>query len=200
MRVWILVAAAVLVSGCAREAPQVVVPDVPRFSTAAPSASGGTPGRPAPKTCAEVATPEEVGTILGTLITGDPQPVVGRPQPDVGRAARLDCYYGLGQGKPVATATVWIGVATYTDPQAAQARLTSTISAELAAGALVNEVPVGSGSGVLLRGRTWTLVAVRGSTTAVVTIKPDLVREDRAGAMLGQLADQALTPRAPTPG
>lgn len=194
MRVWILVAVAVLATGCApRESKPVVVPEVPQVNSTAPAPSGGPQGRPGPETCTEVVTSEDAGTILGMLITGEPQPVVGVPQADIGRTARLDCYYGLRQGRPVSTATIWIGVATYKDAQAAQARLTNTITTERDAGAQVNEVPVGQGQGVLMRGKTWTLAAVRGNTTAVVTIRPDLVREDRAGAMLGQLADKALT-------
>jgi hypothetical protein len=55
---------------------------------------------------------------------------------------------------------------------------------------------VGAGEGTLLRGKAWTVVARRGSTTVVVTITPNLVNEDRVGPMLGQLADLALTPRA----
>lgn len=203
MRVWIVgvvpAAVAVLVSGCARANQPVVAPEVPKFSTTAPQ-SASTEGRPVPPTCADVITPEEAGTILGVLITGDPQPVVGVPQSDIGRTARLDCYYGVRPGKPMSAATVSISLVSYTDTARAQARLTNTISAERDAGAQVNEVPVGAGSGVLLRGKTWTLVAQRGSTTVVVTIAPNLVREDRAGAMLGQLADKALTPSVTTPG
>jgi hypothetical protein len=202
VRAWIPAAVAVLMlaAGCAAGAkPPVVRPSVPTFAgSSAPS--GSAQGRPVPQTCTDVATPEDVGTILGMLITGEPQRVVGVPQADIGRTARLDCYYGARSGRPLSTATVWIGLATYTDAARARQRLTSTVSGERDGGAQVNEVPVGPGTGVLLRGKTWMLVAVRGKTTAVVTIKPGLVREDRAGAMLGQLADRALTPRATTPG
>jgi hypothetical protein len=182
-----------LASGCARQQP-VVRPEVPRFSTAAPQGSG-TAARTVPATCTEVVTSEEAGTILGMLITGDPQPVVGVPAANIGRTARLDCYYGLGTGRPLSTATMWIGLATYVDEERAASRLTATIAAERDVGAQVNEIPVGSGTGVLLRGKTWSIVARRGTATVVVTIQPNLVREDRAGAMLGQLADKALTQR-----
>ena len=189
-----------LAAGCGAGAKQPVVqPSVPKISDSA-APSGSAQGRPVPQTCADIATPEEVGTILGMLITGEPQRVVGVPQANIGRTARLDCYYGARSGRPLSTATVWIGLATYIDAARAKQRLTSTVSDERDGGAQVNEVPVGPGTGVLLRGKTWMLVAVRGKTTAVVTIRPGLVREDRAGAMLGQLADRALTPRAPTPG
>jgi hypothetical protein len=198
VRAWIpaLVAILAFAAGCGAGAKTPVVqPSVPTFTDPA-APSGSAQGRPVPRTCGDVATGEELGTILGMLITGEPLPVVGVPQANIGRTARLDCYYGVRSGRPTSTATVWIGLATYTDAARAQARLTNTVSSERDAGAQVNEVPVGDGTGVLLRGATWMLVAVRGTTTAVVTIKPGLVREDRAGAMLGQIADRALTPRA----
>ena len=192
MRALVLVAVAVLVSACAGATEPMTDPEVPLFSTPAPP--GSLEGRAVPKTCAEVATLEEIGRILGTLVTGDPHPVVGVPQENIGRTARLDCYYGVPRGKPRTTATVWIALATYTDAHWAQRRLSNTVDDERASGARVSDVPVGPDRGVLLRGKTWMLVAVRGSTTVVITVQPNLVREDRAGAMLGQLADTALTP------
>jgi hypothetical protein len=204
VRVWTsagAVLATVLVAGCATgcaSGEPVVDPEVPQFTTSAPPVAS-TLGRSVPKACEDVATAEEVGTILGMLITGEPQPVVGVPQASIGRTARLDCYYGTRRGRPLAESTVWIALAGYTDATRARQRLTDTISTERDAGSQVNEIPVGSGTGVLLRGRTWTLVSARGKTTVVVTIKPGLVREDRAGAMLGQIADHALTPRDPEP-
>jgi hypothetical protein len=59
----------------------------------------------------------------------------------------------------------------------------------------VNDVAVGQGRGVLIRGVNWMLVAARGRTTVVVQVIPVLVREDQAGAILGQVADFALTSR-----
>jgi hypothetical protein len=197
--VLVLIGVLLAVSACAREKQPVVVPQVPQFSTGASASGNVAEGRPVPKTCADLVSSEDIGTVLGTLI-GDGRPVVGVPQPSIGRTARLDCYYGLSGNRPVSTATVWIGLATYTDRQHAQDRLTDTVSTERDAGSQINEVPVGDGDGVLMRGRTWMLVATRGKTTAVVSIQRNLVREDRAGAMLGQLADKALTPSAATGG
>jgi hypothetical protein len=195
MRAWVLVLATVtVVSGCAREAP-VADPEVPRFSTAAPSGAGAS-GRPVPKTCTDVITPEDAGTILGVFLGGEPQPVVGVPLPDIGRTARLDCYYGLQPGRPLSTATLWVGVTSYTDARHAQDRLATTIDVERDASSHVDEIPVGQGKGTLLRGKAWTVVALRGSTTVVVTVRPNLVNEDRAGPMLGQLADRVLTPQS----
>ncbi len=191
MRAWILVAVALLVSGCAGTTQPRADPEVPVFSTPAPP--GEAEGRAVPESCAEVVTPEEIGTVLGILI-GEPRPVVGVAQDDIGRTARLDCYYGVPKGKPLSAASVWIGLAGYTDEHWAQRRVSNTVTGERDAGARVSDVPVGPDRGVLLRGTTWMLVAARGSTTVVVEVEPNLVREDRVGAMLGQLADRALTP------
>jgi len=197
--VLVLIGVLLAVSACAREKEPVVVPEVPQFSTAAPPSGGAAAGRPVPKTCGDVVPSEDIDTIVGT-VTGDARPVVGVPQPGIGRTARLDCYYGLSGNRPVSAATVWIGLATYTDRKHAQDRLTNTVSTERDAGSQINEVPVGGGDGVLMRGKTWMLVATRGKTTVVVAVQRSLVREDRAGAILGQLADKALTPPASTGG
>lgn len=200
--VLVLIAAALAVSvaGCARAKQPVVVPEVPRFTSAAPPPGNATAGRPVPKTCGDVMSAEDISTVLGILLNGDARPVVGVPQPGIGRTARLDCYWGVRGNRPVSTATVWIGLASYTSPKRAQQRLTNTISTERDAGSQINEVPVGGGEGVLIRGKTWMMVAMRGPATVVVSIQPNLVREDRAGAMLGQLADKALTTPTETPG
>ncbi len=197
VRAWVLVLVLVSCCACATATEPIVDPEVPAFSTPAPP--GRAEGRPVPETCPEVITAEELGTILGMFVRGEAQPVVGVPQESIGRIARLDCYFGVPTRRPLSTATVWVALTSYTDSHHAQRRLTNTIADERTAGSQVNEVPVGPDRGVLLRGKAWMLVAQRGSTTVVVTVRPDLVREDRAGAMLGQLADKALTPREPTP-
>lgn len=196
MRGVLVLLALFVVAGCANAVVPAEDPEVPLFSTPAPP--GTEEGREIPATCAEVTSLEEIGRILNILVTGQVLPIVGVPQDNIGRTARLDCYFGVRGGQPASTASVWIGLATYTDAQWARRRLSNTVAEERSAGARVSDVPVGSHRGVLLRGdRTWMLVAVRGHTTVVVTVKPGLVREDHVGALLGQLADRALTPGAP---
>jgi hypothetical protein len=75
--------------------------------------------------------------------------------------------------------------------------MTATVTGERDASATVsvNDVAVGADRGVLIRNAGWMLVAVRGRTTVVVRVLPGNVREDHAGAVLGQLADFALTSR-----
>lgn len=164
---------------------------MPVFSTA-PVATGE---RAAPVNCAEVATLEDITRILSTLVTGPVVPIVGVPQDNIGRTARLDCYYGVPAGKPVAAAKVWIGLTTYVNEESARKRMTTTIGDEQDTGATVSDVPVGPGRGVLLRTDYWMLVANRGRITVVVRVLPVLVRDDHAGSLLGQLANFAITSR-----
>lgn len=194
MRLLPVLLAVALTAGCTTPPTEPIEdPEVPLFST--PPPPGAAEGREVPKTCAEVATPEEISRILNILVTGQPHPIVGVPQDNIGRTARLDCYYGVPKGKPLTTAPVWIALATYTDPRWANRRLSNTAAEEREAGARVSDVPVGPHRGILLRSpTTWTLAAARGRTTAVVTVNPALVSETHAGAQLGQLADKALTP------
>lgn len=185
--------AAVLV-GCAAPAP-VTDPSVPVFTPqAAPDAATG---RPVPATCDELVTLTEIKTILATMITGQTLPIVGIPQENIGRTARLDCYYGVPAGQQVAAAAVWIGLTSYADGASAHERLANTVAGETEAGATESEVEVGPTTGTLLAGDRPMVVAMRGMTTVVVATVAGLVRDDHAGALLGQLADLALTPREP---
>jgi hypothetical protein len=182
--------------GCAAPAP-VTDPSVPVFT---PQAAPGdvVNSRPVPPKCDELATLTEIKKILATLITGQTLPIVGIPQENIGRTARLDCYYGVPAGQPVAAAAVWIGLTSYTDAESARDRLENTVTGEIEAGATESEVDVGPTTGTLLAGARPVLVALRGTTTVVVATAAGLIRDDHAGALLGQLADLALTPREPT--
>lgn len=164
---------------------------MPVFS-AAPVATGE---RAAPVTCGDVATIDDVTRILATLVSGTVVPIVGVPQDNIGRTARLDCYYGVPDGQPVAAAKVWIGLTTYVNEQSARKRMTATVGDERDAGATVSDVPVGPGRGVLLRTDHWMLVANRGRLTVVVRVIPVLVHDDQAGSLIGNLANFALTSR-----
>ena len=188
----VLVAAMAMVSSCSGS-PPAAAPKVPVFSTSAPPSSAQ--AREVPKTCGGIATLAEVTEILNAAVTGQTLPIVGVPEPKIGRTARLDCYYGVPDGQPVTAAVLTIGLASYTDEQAAKRRMTSTVETEREAGAKANDVSVGSDRGVLLNGAKRTLVAVRGRNTVVVTANPDLVAEDQAGSLLARLADRALSPR-----
>jgi hypothetical protein len=191
MRVRLGVVLLALLAGCAQATPPSASPAVPVFSTA-PVATGE---RAFPATCDDVATLEDLTRLLNNLVTGDVHPIVGVPQENIGRTARLDCYYGVPAGQPVATAKVWVGLAAYVNEESARKRMTNTVNDERAAGSTVSDVPVGADRGVLVRNATWMLVAARGRTTVVVQVLPVLVRDDQAGAVIGRLAAFALTER-----
>jgi hypothetical protein len=185
----VVLALAVVLVGCARPDESAKPPEIPTFSSDAPA--GGV--RTVPKTCGEVATVEEISTILTRLVSGPVTPVLGVAQPSIGRTARLDCYYG-GTG---AAAPVWIALASYTDEKSAGARAQATAEEEQQAGAVVSAVHVGSGRGLLLTGKRFLVVAQREETTVVVSVAKTLVRRDFVDTFLGQLADLALSPREP---
>jgi hypothetical protein len=190
----VVIAAVVAVgSACSKEAPGAG-PKVPSFSTANVPSSA-VRDRPVPKSCGAVLTQDEVAEILQVAVTGQTLPIVGVPEPKIGRTARIDCYYGVPTGQDRAAAPVTIGLASYTDETAARKRLDSTVASEKEIGSKAGEVPIGPDRGILLHGKQWTLVAVRGNSTVVITMKLDLVAEDQAGSLIGKLADRALSPR-----
>jgi hypothetical protein len=194
VRVGLVVVAVLLVGGCTQSTPPADSPAVPVFSSA-PAGAGAE--RAVPDDCAAVATLDDLSRILNNYVPGPVQRIVGVPQDNIGRVARLDCYYGVPDGQPAGAAQVWIGLAGYVNEESARKRLTATVADERAASttASVSEVPVGQGRGVLIRNANWMLVAGRGKTTVIVQVVPAIVREDHAGAVLGQVADHALTER-----
>lgn len=193
MRVLFVLVAALMVGGCTQSSPPANAPAVPVFS----SAPANTAERTVPDSCDAVASLDDLTRILATFVPGPVQRIVGVPQDNIGRTARLDCYYGLPVGQPATAAHVWVGLTSYVNEESARKRLTATVADERAAAGTVNvsDVKVGEGRGVLIRNANWMLVANRGRVTVVVQVIPTLVREDHAGALLGQVADFALSSR-----
>lgn len=194
MRIGLVLLGVLLVGGCTQSEPPANSPAVPVFSSAPRNAGAE---RVVPSDCGAVATLDDLTRILGTFVPGPVHPVVGVPQDNIGRTARLDCYYSLSAGQPGSAAKVWIGLASYVNAESARKRRTATVASERdAAGTVsVSDVSVGADRGVLIRNASWLLVAGRGRTTVVVRVVPALVREEQAGALLGQVADFALTER-----
>lgn len=188
----VVLAAVAAVSGCTDK--PAASPKVPSFGTSSPPSSSSR-DRPIPRTCAGVVSQTEVSDILQVAVTGQTLPVVGIPEPKINRTARIDCYYGVPDGKDRTAAVVTIFLASYTDEAAARKRMNSTVADERDAGAKPGDVPVGPDKGVLLTGAKRTLIAVRGNNTVVVTVLPDLVAPEQAPSLMGSLADKALTPR-----
>jgi hypothetical protein len=187
-----VVVVAFVVSGCTQSAPPANSPAVPVFSTA-PAAAGKE--RTVPDNCDAIASLDDLSRILDNYVAGPVQPIVGVAQDNIGRTARIDCYYSVPAGQPATAAYIWIGLASYVNAESARKRLTATVATEREQGTTVsvNDVKVGQDRGVLIRNANWMLVAARGPITVVVQVIPALVREDHAGALLGQVADFALT-------
>lgn len=195
MRVgFVVLVAAFLLVGCTRSEPPRTSPAVPVFSTVAPNA---TLERTVPDDCDAVASLDDLTRLLNTFVSGPVQRIVGVAQTNIGRTARLDCYYSVPEGQPVTAAYVWIGLTSYVNEESARKRLNATVADARNASETTNvsDVAVGQGRGVLIRGADWMLVAGRGRTTVVVRVNPALVPEEQAGAIIGKVADFALTRR-----
>lgn len=191
----VLIAAVAAVSACGAKDSPAASPKVPSFSTSSAAVSVARE-RPVPKSCGAVVTQEEISDLLQVAISGDTLPIIGVPEQKINRTARIDCYYGIPDGKDRTAAPVTVGLASYTDEPSARKRMDVTVSTEKDAGGKAGEVPVGPDRGVLLKGKqAWTLVAVRGMSTIVITVNADLVPEEQASSLIGKLADRALTPR-----
>ena len=192
----VVIAAVAAVSACGAKGGAAGSPKVPSFNTSSAPASVAQGERPVPKSCGAVVTQEEVSDILQVAMSGQTLPIIGVPEPKINRTARIDCYYGVPEGKDRTAAPVTVGLASYADQPSARKRMDATVSTEKDAGGKPGEVPVGPDRGVLLKGKQlWTLVAVRGMSTIVITVNNDLVPEDQASSLIAKLADRALTPR-----
>jgi hypothetical protein len=192
MRAGLVIAVVLVLGGCTHSTPPANSPAVPVFSSAPPNAGKE---RTVPDNCDAIATLDDLTRILSNFVAGPVQPIVGVAQDNIGRTARIDCYYSIPAGQPASAAYIWIGLASYVNAESARKRLTATVAdeREQSTTVSVSDIKVGQDRGVLIRNANWMLVATRGRTTVVVQIVPALVRENDAGALLGQVADFALT-------
>jgi len=193
----VLAVAGVLVSACSFASPPLETPPIPTFTTTTTPPPVTRGKRPVPKTCAAVVTRQEVEIQVGKQLNGETQEIVGVPQPSIGRTARLDCYYGIPEGKSRSSASVMVGIATYKDPQSALERLASSVQAQQSDGAKATDVKVGPDAGVLLSGgdsNTFTLVVTHGTTSVVINAVHNLVASSKMQAVLIKIADRALAP------
>lgn len=194
----VLAATGVLVSGCSFASPQLASPPIPTFSTstAPPPVTRG--NRPVPKTCAGVVSRQEVEIQVGKQLNGDSQEIVGVPEPGIGRTARLDCYYGIPDGKSRDDASVSVGIASYDNTQSALQRLAGSVQAQQSHGAKATDVMVGPDTGVLISGgddkNMLTLVVSHGPTSVVINALVNLVPSSKIQKVLIKIADRALTP------
>lgn len=185
------------VAGCATPKAPAAMPPIPKIEVTTDSSATPTPtDRPLPDDCVQVARAVDVDKIVGHDLTGDPARILGIPEPSLGRTARLDCYYGVPDDKPVAAAAVVIGLATYVDPATAAQRVKDSADAERQDGSQVGDQLVGKDHAALVTSKDERmLMGVLGKTTYVLRIKNGVVPDDKVGQVLSDLAQLALTPK-----
>ncbi|RKT56687.1 hypothetical protein [Saccharothrix australiensis] len=192
----VLAALAVLVA-CAREpAPAAPPPRIPTI--AAPTSVVRTPvmvDRELPEDCELIVPVEVVNQRIGREMAGELKQIIGIPEPKVARTAKIDCYYDVGERRPISTAPLVIGLATYADEAAARERVAESVKAELESGGSSTEVDVGKQKASLVSTAEERLViGSLGKTTFVARAKAGFVPDDQAGAVLSALAAQSMTP------
>jgi hypothetical protein len=184
-------------AGCASKEPSPIVVPVPSFrgspsNSAAPARIVGS----LPTGCGAIATNKEIADAIGRAVGESAKLVTGAADPGIGRTARIDCYYGIVDNQAVTEAPVAVGLASYSDAQAAGRRVSTTVDQEKASGSKASDVQVGPDKGTLLVGKKIvTLVAAYQATTVVVTAQLEVVPAAQAPSMLTKIADRALSPR-----
>jgi hypothetical protein len=187
-------------AGCSvARAPAAPPPQIPTI--VAPTSYTRPPmmvDRPLPDDCEAVVPAEQMNTALGQKLPGEPKLIVGVPEASVGRTNKIDCYYGIPDGKPLGAAVVVVGLAAYVDEATAKNRITESVDAERQDSATVSEVDVGKQKGTLVATKDERLlIGSLGKTTFVVRAKNGVLPDDKLGPVLASLAFQSMT--APTP-
>ncbi|MFT7838081.1 hypothetical protein Q5530_18250 [Saccharothrix sp. BKS2] len=190
-----LVVLAVLCSACVSEPSPAAPP--PRIPTILPPTTvtrvPQMVDRELPVDCELIVPTDVLTTHLGHELPGELTQVVGIPEPSLGRTAKIDCYYGVGRG--LATAPVVIGLATYVDEPTAAGRVTDSVDAERREGATATQVDVTRHKASLVTTRDERLlIGSLGKTTFVARAKAGVVPDEKVGAVLAALAQQAMTP------
>ncbi|KAA2261656.1 hypothetical protein F0L68_16240 [Solihabitans fulvus] len=189
---------AVALTGCAaaKRAP-VAAPQIPTIvASTAVTTTVAPADRPLPDDCKLVVPAVDVDGVVGQPLDGQPARILGVPEPTVGRTGKLDCYYGIPEGRTIASAAIVIGLATYADEASAQQRVRDSVDSERQDGAGVADIAVEKMQGKLVTGKTERMViGSLGRTTYVVRAKNGVFPDDKVGAALAALAVKALTPK-----
>jgi hypothetical protein len=196
----VLTACAGVLAGCGGEEPREPAPP-PRIPVIAPPSSAvATPvmaDRPVPDDCELVVPAEDVSSVVGKDLAA-PVQIVGIPEPAVARTAKLDCYYGVPEGKQVGDAAVIIGLSNFADEASATKRITESVDAEKQEGAAVEQIDVGKQKASYVVTKEERFVAgTIGKSSFVVRAKPDTLPDDRVKAVLADLAARSMTAPAP---
>ena len=188
-----------LLAGCSSSsAPRAnPKPPVPTFS-ATPRPQPTVPvATTAPTACTGVAAAADVDKIVGHALGGSVNQVIGVPVTSIGRTARLDCYYGIPAGQALTAAVLTIGVSTYSDPQSAQARITSTVNAARGTNSQVSTLKVNGSPATLMIGQQNQALAMAvGTRTVIVTANTGVLPKGDDSAQLTALAKLGLTAHA----
>ncbi|WP_440902261.1 hypothetical protein [Actinosynnema sp.] len=195
--VGLAVAAVLGCASCARVVEKPIVdPAIPTITV--PTTTTRVPvmvDRPLPDDCELVVPADVLNERIGRDLGGSTVQIIGIPEPGVGRTAKLDCYYGVGENKGIATAPIVIGLSTYADDAAATTRVTESLDAYRGDGASVSEVEVGKQKAALVLAKDENLVVGSlGKSTFVARAKKDAVPEDQVKAVLTALAARSMTP------
>jgi hypothetical protein len=149
--------------------------------------------RPLPESCELIVPTDQINQALGQEL-GKPTEIIGIPEPGIARTGKIDCYYGVPDGKPLPDAQLIIGISTYADEQSARDRVTESLEAERKDGGTVADVEVGKQRGNLVTtAPERLLVGSLGKSTFVVRAKAGLLPDDKLPAVLTGFAVQSMT-------
>ncbi len=169
--------------------PQIPTIVVPTSVTRTPVMAD----RPLPEACELIVPTEQVAQALGQEIA-KPTEIIGIEEPSIARTGKIDCYYGIPDGKALAHAVLVIGISTYADEASAQQRVTESLDAERQDGATVTDVEVGKQRGNLVTtAPERLLIGSLGKSTFVVRAKAGLLPDDKLPGVLAGFAVQSMT-------
>jgi hypothetical protein len=181
--------------GCATpKRPAAPPPQIPKIVV--PTSVTRTPvmaDRPLPEACEMIVPVDQINQVLGQEL-GKPTEIIGIPEPSIARTGKIDCYYGIPDGKPLPDAQLIIGISTYVDELSARERVTESVEAERKDGAAVADVEVGKQRGSLVTSAAERLlIGSLGKSTFVVRAKAGLLPDDKLPAALTGFAVQSMT-------
>jgi hypothetical protein len=172
-------------------------PPVPTFSATPRPPPTVAVGTTPPTACTGVAAAADIDKIVGHPLGGSANQVVGVPLTSIGRTARLDCYYGIPAGQPLTAALLTIGVATYSDPQSAQARITSTVNDARSTKSQITTLKVnGTPATLMVSQQNQALAMSVGTRTVLVTANTGVLPKGDDSTQLMALAKLGLTAHA----
>ncbi|PRY42297.1 hypothetical protein [Umezawaea tangerina] len=184
-----------LLACAAPKKPAAPPPQIPKIVI--PTSVTRTPvmaDRPIPDDCELIVPTTQVAQGIGQDLPGDTRMIIGLPEPSLGRTAKIDCYYGIPDAKPLPDAVVVVGISTYADEATAKGRVTESVDAERSEGAAVSEVDVGKQkASMIANAQERLVVGSLGKSTFVVRAKNGVLPDDKIAPVLAGFAAQSMT-------